>query len=71
MNRDRINSSRGDHNIKNGSFRKVQRVRRRRRRLVILMLLALLIPAGAALLYLNLFPVFEEQGSRKRDHRAV
>ena len=58
MNRDRINSSRGDHNIKNGSFRKVQRVRRRRRRLVILMLLALLIPAGAALLYLNLFPVF-------------
>ena len=58
MNRDRINSSRGDHNIKNGSFRKMQRVRRRRRRLVILMLLALLIPAGAALLYLNLFPVF-------------
>lgn len=36
----------------------MQRVRRRRRHLVILMFLALLIPAGVALLYLNLFPIF-------------
>lgn len=56
MNRESRNNNRRDHNLRNGSFRRMQR--RRRRHLVILMFLALLIPAGVALLYLNLFPIF-------------
>lgn len=57
MKREDRNDNRRNHNLRNSSFRKTRR-RRKRRYLIILMLLALLIPAGAALLYLNLFPVF-------------